>query len=619
MKKSFVKIIATALCACLLCTGLVACGDKDGWKKENVTLKNWGNVISADGFVAETDNYVYYVNGIGDSTADNEFGKPVKGALMAVNKTTMANPEIVVPKLFAASDYNAGLFIKGDYVYYGTPCTDKDSKGEIANSKMTFAKTKLDGSETEEFFTVESLSNEYRILTAEDGKVHIVYYDTEAKELIDFNASTKAKTVIAKNSETADETLDTYTFTDTEGNDDVVVIYSTNVYAEPFNQAEKDELEDGYARATENYNKLYAYKVGDEKVGGFAGELVFNGDKVIAEKYTVSHVSGELVFIKVTDSIDNSKTYGITAADLHAKLPMQEINDAALVASSTIIVSLSEAYYTKDGFIRKTALVGDTTLIDEDLAKADTVSTLYFIDGDYVYYLNSNNYLARIKISNVNEEEPNDINEQLVSADTISSSWYAPEIVDEKIFYVDNSAIGASYVSYVSVDAEIDEKEEAGEVIERKFKGQKFIGKMTNEDIAKVFEAKVNAITSSLDGGKIVFDVENTDGKKVSSKAINTAKTAYEKLTKAQKKLVSEDTIKLYEKYLKAETLSKKMMALEGFDTATDKNAFRSAYVAVGDYIAELEKAEYDIAEMRVLVVENANWYYQQAQKHFNA
>lgn len=626
MKKSFVKIIITALCVCLLCTGLVACKDKEeGWKPENVTLKNWGNVISAEGFVAETDNYVYYVNGVGDSTSDNEFGKAVKGSLMAVNKTTMENPEIVVPKLFVAKDYKAGLFILGNYVYYGTPCTDKDSKGNVANSKMTFAKTKLDGSETEELFTIESLSDEYRILKGEDGKVHIVYYDSENKQLVDYNASSKAKTVIAKESETASETLQNYTFTAEEGKDGAVVVYTTEVYAEPFNQAEKDALGDSYSRTTEKYNKLYAYKVGDAKDGNFAGELIFTGaDKAIAETYTVYYVTGEYVFIKVADtsSVDTTKTYGITTADLHAKATMTEVNDASIVNTSSLILALDEVYLMKDGFVRKTSLIGDTRLTDKNVAKVDTVSTLYFVEGDYIYYLNNNQNLARIKIANVNEDEANDINEHLVSSTTIASDWFEPQLVDGKVFFIDSSSIGASYVNYVDIDAEIEETtDDEGTVTARTLKGQTFIGKMTSADIAKVFEAKVNAITASLDGGKIVLDVENTEGKKISSKAIDTAKRAYERLTDAQKELVNEDSMKLYNKYLKGLELSKKMMALEGFDTAseTEKASYRKAYEAVGAYMKQLEEEEYVVADIRVLVSENGNWYYQTAQKYFNA
>ena len=156
MKKILIKILSCALCICLL--GSVLSGCKDN-KWTATSLKDWGNTkdIVNGGFIAETQNYFYYLNGVANSSADNTYGKPVKGTLM-VAKKDLSQTEIAVPKLFAASDFDAGIYIFGDYVYYGTPSTDKNSSGNIAKSEMMFRCAKLDGSSDELLFTVGALS-----------------------------------------------------------------------------------------------------------------------------------------------------------------------------------------------------------------------------------------------------------------------------------------------------------------------------------------------------------------------------------------------------------------------------------------------------------------------------
>ena len=107
MKKLF-KLVVLALC-CAAMFMAVGCG---GSEFKRTTLTDWGALKSDGGFVAETENYVYFINGQADYTADNSFGAPVKGSLMAIKKSDLTSGElgkveIVVPKLFAATDYNA--------------------------------------------------------------------------------------------------------------------------------------------------------------------------------------------------------------------------------------------------------------------------------------------------------------------------------------------------------------------------------------------------------------------------------------------------------------------------------------------------------------------------------
>ena len=132
MKKILTKLICTMLVVCLLCSSLIACANNN-WSGSNISLRpaNAGSVVENGGFIAETENYVYFINGMADSNADNTLGTPIKGALLVADKSDLSKTEIAVPKLFVASNSSAGLFIDGEYVYYGTPSTEKDKKGNV--------------------------------------------------------------------------------------------------------------------------------------------------------------------------------------------------------------------------------------------------------------------------------------------------------------------------------------------------------------------------------------------------------------------------------------------------------------------------------------------------------
>jgi hypothetical protein len=564
---------------------------------------------------------------MGSSTADNTFGVPVKGSLVVADKRDLAKTCVVVPKLFVASDYNAGLFIDDGFVYYGSPSTDKNPDGSVANTEMVFAKTSLDGKTTEEFFSVSSLSAEYRFVKGEDQKVYIVYYDATNTALKVYNTSTKTETVIAKTTDEAEsESLATYKFM-IDGA--YSVMYTTTVYAEQFDADLKDQLGDSYSRTTESYNKLYAYKLGDEtKDGEVKGEVLYKGEPKNGIEYTYAftHVTKGYAFITETDSSANanSKMYAVSTSDK----AQTEIKNTSLVASTSLIIDLDEVYtVANSNRLLKTTLTGNETDEKQSIA-IGSFGTLLKVDGDYIYYVNANNELARTYIgADRQDKTETEKMEQRVSESTIATSWYAPEIIDGKIFYVDNSTDGCSYVKYVSLSATIiDEKndeEDENKVTLRYLDGNAFAGIMTAEDKATIVTNKINNLSNVLENGAIKFDLNDdetvklVDDKPVVS-AITEARQAYDELGD-DKKLVSKETVALLEKYEYAYELNVIFYALNDFDKASDKSAFESAYNTAKAELEKIKKSKtYDYTEMRGMIQNNLNFFYQEADKHFN-
>ncbi len=633
MKKTLSKIIIAVLALCLMLSAVACGGSSWKWDASKVTLKpeNAGALISAGGFIAETENYVYYVNGAGDSTADNTMGKPVKGALYAAKKSDLSETCVVVPKLFVASDYNAGIYIFGEYVYYGTPSTEKNSSGSIASNELVFAKTKLDGTGTETFFTADSLSVEYRIIEI-GGIVYIVYYDG-TDSLISYNTSTKESIVIAKTDVKAkNESLGTYKFVSGGAEKDLTVLYTVTIYSEPYYEELAEEQGSNYQRASKSYNRVYAYKPGDSKAddSDCYGVKVLDGEGVggNAKTYAISLVNNGYVFYTETDGMNIVKNYAIDANGLHTGAQATVITDTTYASESSYIVSLSEVYALENSMIIKTTLDGETTLVKKTLADGATVSKLLFKNGDYMYFYNSDNKIARICISeDINARSDVDMEVQLVSEDTVDTAWYAPEIIDNKIFYLDNSASGASYVKYVAVNGTVKtETDDDDKITKAYLEGHEFLGELLDEDKATIVTAEIQALATTY-ATTVDFDKDDDDNVKLTDgaptvKAVADARASYNALSKEAKEFVSEETLATLEKYETATELAILMYKLNDFDSLdnTAKTALQSAYNAVKAKLDAIDAdKDLDVATIRQMMPTNMNFFYQEATEFFKA
>lgn len=624
MKKTLLKIFVSVLAVCTGLMCFVGCGGD--FNPDSITLTTLTKEVEVGGFIAETENYVYYINGVGDSNGDNKYGVPVKGSLMAADKADLTKTCVVVPKLFVATDYKAGVYVYDGYVYYGTTNTDLNSSGNVAKDELVFAKSKLDGTETEILFNAGALSTEYRIVKAADKTVYIIYYSSADKAIISYNASTKEKITVAKTDDEAAESLDAYKFVDNEGAvNGAVVMFSSTVYSEEFNQAKKDSLGDKYSRATESYNKVYAYKPGDVSDTGFAGAVVADGNKNIPTKFSFVSVKGKYVFIKETDGTDKAitVTYAVNALDL-AKT---KILNASYVEDGTLINDLNAAYKVVDGYLVKLSLVdsieGENGAYNT-VMKADSVSKLLFTEGDYVYYVNSSTFLARKNMMNFENENAF---EQVISEGKIADSWYAPEIRNGNVYYCDASEYGNSYIKYASVsDAlDIERDDDTDEIVSVKFAVHTLIGKVTDADTASFAETEINDYLKELKDNKIVFDTDDEgkyvlkDGKPVCT-PLDKANEVYENLGDL-KDLVSETTETSLKNYNKAKELSVELFALKDFDklSETEKTALKDTFEKVYAKTEALKKdKDYSYNTVTGMVETNAMYYLNLANKFFN-
>ncbi len=620
MNKLTKGLLSVSLAAAIVGTA-AACDGNGGSSWRGTDFTNYGAVVYATngGLSAETENYVYFINGVESSGADNTFGTPVKGSLVAADKKDLSNTQVVIPELMASSDYGAGVYLFGSgeetYAYYGTPNREKDSSGKVASSEMTFTRTRLDGKKSEKLFTVSSNAINYRVAADGDGNVYIVYYDTESKEIVSYNCNKKESSVIAKtdaktNEKTDGEYLSLGDYKFLNNGSGAQIVYTMTVYTQEYFE-EQEEQTDSYTRATASYNYMYIYSAGEAPV------CVKNG-KTANEQYAVKTIADDYLFYTATPLVGTEKSYGVKIADLVADASAAahtELYYSANVKDDMIVKSYEEVYYldTDAHKVIKNTLVKTGTVDEfntrETVLNDEKLNSLSAIDANYVYGFNTDGYVVAI-------ERAGEGRTIRVSERTASASWYKPETVTlgeaEYILYCDSSDEGNSYVyrsDLKKLASPKGEDTDDDDETDLYYLESSFIGVMPAADKAKVVSVKIAAIEEKL-------DIKKEDGK-YTADSVKKARAAYDALSDEAKKSVSADDLKKLTNAEKALALADAFDKLEPVtdyanlsdeQKATLKTDYEAAKTLVESYGSDFDA----ISEF---LSDNLNYFYQQAAK----
>ena len=218
MRKTAKKFLSIVAAATLLGTtvAFASCSDKK-YQGDPVTGYDANAAVEKStngGFSVVKGDYVYFINGQESYTADNTYGKVVKGSLMRISKADLKsgnyqNAITVIPSLVSSENFDAGIFIYGNYVYYASPTTDKNLKGEVENSWIDLKRAALDGTTSPDdyFFRLDKNTAKFRFVT--DGvdrdnngeeDVFCLYEDTNdltgKTELRSYNTATEETSVL---------------------------------------------------------------------------------------------------------------------------------------------------------------------------------------------------------------------------------------------------------------------------------------------------------------------------------------------------------------------------------------------------------------------------------------
>lgn len=230
MKDTMKKSLGIMLATVCMSTAFVGCattqykGDVlDGPYDKTATVSSNG------GFAVEQGDYVYFINGKESYEKSNKYGEVVKSALMRIKKSDLAqgkydDVKTVVPSLFVAQNYDAGIYIYDEYVYYATPTTYNTMEGTVGNTHIDFKRAKLDGTEApmkDPFFHLSNNASKYRFVEVNDV-VYCLYEENGA--LKSYNTATGANTVLVSGAKST-------FFYDVENASNPNVYYTMNVKA----------------------------------------------------------------------------------------------------------------------------------------------------------------------------------------------------------------------------------------------------------------------------------------------------------------------------------------------------------------------------------------------------
>lgn len=601
MVKKLLKTIALVAVTAAVALSAVACGAS--WTS-SVTLTNPGNVLQNGGFVAETDNYVYFINGEETYTENNKLGKPVKGALMVAEKSKLADgsaeAQTVVPKLFAAGDVNAGVYIYGDKVYYATPSVKKDTSGNAATEYLDVCSSTLDGKTHTTYTTVKGNSTNYRFVQT-DSSVHFVYYNSEETSLVDYNVTAKSETVI-------EDEVSAATFVANGALSSAAVLYTVVPKNENTNQ-------------TEAFNVLYGYMPSDNAESNKGVEIV-SGEGTPDATYAVTFTVGEYAFFTRTRTIQSEEvtTYGAKVSDLMTSKTEKAVEykyNSAAVASDSVFVDLETVYDVDGDYIVKYSTDEDGKVLNlkETVAKVG-VTKLLFVNGNDMYYISSENELAKVDVTDAEAEQIR------VSEGAVVTDWFAPVVAGGCVFYLDASDYGLSYVHYAPLNGNVvaedtdDDEEDDLWYIEKTY----FIGAMKDDDKTQVVTSKINALSTNIT--QFTYDAE--EKKFEQEEDIVEARAAYDALSDTLKKKIDKaqvETLEKYENYLAVSKMLNELLVYGGATgvdhvavTAENKAELQKKIDAIN---AKMEELEYTSSDKGVLL-KNGMWALQEVQKEID-
>ncbi len=597
MIKKTVKVLSIVL-ALILSLGLFACKGNDNGST-TVGLKTPGAVISNNGAVIETENYFYFINGQEDGANDNTYGTPVKGSIMVTAKSDLSTSEIVVPKIVSSEDYNAGIYLFGEYLYYGTTNVEKDSNGNVPKDILTFQKAKIDGSSVENILSVKGLNTTFRFAQV-NGTVYLIYTkvstenDTTVTSIYCYNVSNGSEVLVTDNA-TA------YVLGDNDEVSSLAVVYTESVKKYP-NISDNTE--------TESYNIVKAFKAGDS-----ASKTVLKGDRASTGlstdvSYTIADVRNGYVFVAssyVSGTLADT-TVAVTYADLYDSTPETQKNLTSVEVlnaghiSDCYFVSLDNVYYSDaNGDVVKASLTGNGA--DATIVASVTVTKFVGIKTyggvDYLYYLNADSILCGVELS---EDEPKD---EVIVFEGINVSWYSVKMVGDYLVWSNSAAGGKQYITMTNV-AENKFVTDEDDVIT--FDGDVItLGKKLDADVAAEFNALVENFKAGAYDVNQRVNVRDENGNlnvkdgKVYAEGFAEVKAFYDAMTDNQKSSISEDAKHAYDLYIECFDYVNQLYKLNGFIADNGvwavhtKEEWKAIATQVKDYIdAKMQDADYE-------------------------
>lgn len=448
-------------------------------------------VVSNGGYYVEQGKYVYFINGYVGSVTENEWGAAFKQSIMRAEKNedgTINNDtaKVVVPLNVYNEYVDGGIAVFGDWIYYATPNTSKDSSGTASTTHTDFMRTRTDGSVTQRIGTVSSRSSEYfftptRILYMTDSST-VRYFDfsgMSTDKSIDDGKGAVAGVLIenagevlwgydADRAASSGVTVTDYIFyTETPTGDDSYRHYN-KLCAVRYDGSDRQVLATydtffGEEDGAESYEKVFTYALSD---------IFYDSDNEATLYYTKSVYEGGTsssvgLFVNTVTVADGKLSYTATAeSQLFETAPSAFF---PLGGENGVLATSSDKVYHITS--RGQGYTADNLVID--MGEAVTVRAVV---GYYVYYTDGDGVLYRI---NLEEGKGDSDNVRTVVASGIRTDYLTLEFAGDRFVWFNKDDY--DYLYYLDLGAAADG-----------FEG-KMMGVMTDADAEAKAEAEEEA------------------------------------------------------------------------------------------------------------------------------
>lgn len=434
MKKFFKFTLCLLICVVAL--GLVACGKN---KKEDIdtSISPKGN----GGMVVTAGDYIYYVNGYNSyETFDksNLSGKFDVGGLYRVKMTngqvsydsngSVQGAEKLSSNLVGFE--STSLYVFGEYVYYVTPTTEVNKKGELQTSKLDFCRVSISGGKVQTIYQSSS--------DASDLDFEFYYADGSVYLLVNENGTLKRICCYGKFSvNEVDSEIKSLVL-----HRDEYDVFNSNTYSNIF-----------YTKSEDSTIKIFNYNVAEDKIE-YRVSTSYTECELMEVKF------GHLYYkAKKADYPSYNYVYRMDATKnaitnlMEEKITNTEYDTFYFLDNETngYIAQTSSKTY----FIKYTAGgEGEATPI------ADTKLEIMAIKRGYIYF-KSDNKIKRINYVNLPYDTTQ---EELVTIENLKTYGYD---IDENNLYVYATSGSNTYLYSIKVDNVIE-----GDKFEAKLLGE---------------------------------------------------------------------------------------------------------------------------------------------------
>lgn len=485
MNKKIIAVIALVL---VLTIGLVACNGKtykasgvaDGNKYASSPVENNGS------FVVKQGGYVYFVNAYVGADAENKFGKQEKSCLYRAELDENGNiiegsRVALVNKNIYSTSTKSGIYVRGNWIYFASPNTDKTKSGEVNTTYLDFFRVSLDGKKTELLYTIANRSADFFVT---DNSLLVL--DGGALKKIDLNKKSLGKINNKKNYVEVRSNVSSLQPIVANGAFSGMALMVSNA-ADSDSWKKFNTLSVIYADGT------IKDVITDNSFGGNADSYLYNAT-VSVKDYVVK---GDKITVYYTKTDKDSKvqlcayTFG-TDFSFDSKnevLLMKDASSSNVAAvkgideKSAFVTVSSAPYLKKVKYVEqdKNPLEQDKNPQNVPASATNPESqlqrqiTIRDVRDGYVFYTDASSAKALFRYKYDTEDLRY---EECVAEFNLSSSWFAPVILGDYMYFLDGTK---EYTYRVKL--------QTGDIVKPETKDM-VVGKMTADDYKAVFESE---------------------------------------------------------------------------------------------------------------------------------